>query len=127
MTKSGFILPDTCTVAGALRKYSGHISWCTRYKSNFTNLNCSLTSNRTGGQTKLWPENEVAVVGQIAEFLVQKKFEKAKDHQDEVKYLEDKVAAAWDRYQTNIHTRAATATASPAAKRRPTQYQIPNL
>ena len=43
-------------------------------------------------------------MAQIAEFLVQKKFEKAKDHQDEVKELEDEVAASWDWYQTNIHT-----------------------
>ena len=57
-------------------------------------------------------------MGQIAEFLVQKKFEKAKDHQDEVKELEDEVAAAWEKYQTNIQARA-TATASPATARRP--------
>ena len=43
-------------------------------------------------------------MGQIAEFLVQKKFEKAKDHQDEVKELEDEVTASWDRYKTNIYT-----------------------
>ena len=28
----GFVdLPDTCTVAEALRKYSAHKAWCTRY------------------------------------------------------------------------------------------------
>ena len=48
-------------------------------------------------------ENEVAVLDQIAEFLVQNKFEKAKDHQDKVKELEEEVAASWNRYQTNIH------------------------
>ena len=32
MAKSGYIdLSDECTVAEALRKYSGHKSWCTRY------------------------------------------------------------------------------------------------
>ena len=32
MAESGFVdLPDTCTVAEALRKYSAHKAWCTRY------------------------------------------------------------------------------------------------
>ena len=58
-------------------------------------------------------------MGQIAKFLVQKKFEKAKDHQEEVAGLEVEVAEAWDKYQTNIHARAAaSAAASPAATRR---------
>ena len=48
-------------------------------------------------------ENEVAVMGMIAEFLVQKKYEKAKDHLDEEEELEVEVSAAWDRYTTNIH------------------------
>ena len=52
-------------------------------------------------------ENEVVAIGQVVEFLVQKKYKKAKDHVDEAALLEDKVAAAWDRYTTNIHARAA--------------------
>ena len=69
----------------------------------------------------------MAVLDQITLFLVQKKFEKAKDHQDEVKELEEEIAAFWDRYQTNIHARAAAAAAqSPAAARRPLQSKIPN-
>ena len=48
-------------------------------------------------------ENEVAAMGMIAEFLVQRKYEKAKDHLGEVAELEVEVAAAWDRYTTNIH------------------------
>ena len=32
MAESGFVnLPDTCTVAEALRMYSAHKGWCTRY------------------------------------------------------------------------------------------------
>ena len=57
----------------------------------------------------------------IAEFLVQKKDEKAKDHLQEVAELEEEVVAAWDRYTTNIHARAALANApaSPATRRPP--------
>ena len=66
-------------------------------------------------------ENEVAAMGMIAEFLVQKKYEKANDHLDEVAELEVEVADAWDQYTTNIHARAAAANApaSPAAAKRP--------
>ena len=42
-------------------------------------------------------ENEVAAMVMIAEFLVQKKYEKAKDHLEEVAELKVEVAAAWDR------------------------------
>ena len=66
-------------------------------------------------------ENEVAAMGMIAEFLVQKKYEKAKDHLDEVEELELEVSAPWDRYTTNIHPRAAAANAPalPVARRPP--------
>ena len=47
-------------------------------------------------------ENQVDAMGLIAEFLVQKKYEKTKDHLDEVEESEVEVAAAWDRYTTNI-------------------------
>ena len=49
-------------------------------------------------------ENEVAAVGMITEFLMQKKYEKTKDHLDNVEELEVEVSASWDRYTTNIHT-----------------------
>ena len=67
-------------------------------------------------------ENEVAVLDQITLFLVQKTFEK-----DEVKELEEEIAASWDRYQTNIHARAAAAAAqSPQPQDVPLQSKIPN-
>ena len=126
MTESGYIdLPDECTVAEARRKYSGHMAWCTRYTNKIYKSQPLLDkqyNKRTDeivAENLKKAENEVAVMGQIAEFLIQKKFEKAKDHQNKVAELEDEVAAALDKYQTNIHPRAAaSASASPAATRR---------
>ena len=131
MAKSGYIdLSDECTAAEALRKYSGHKAWWTRYASKINKSQPLLDKQYDRRTDKIVAENlkkaenEVAVVCQIAEFLVQKKFEKANDHQEEIAGLEVEVAAPWDKYQTNIHTRAAaSAAASPAAARRPPPVQ----
>ena len=105
MAESGFVdLPNTCTVAEVLRKYSVHKAWCTRYTNKIEKSQPLLDrqyDRRTDeivAKNLRKTENEVAVLGQITEFLVQKKFEKAKDHQDEVKELEEEVAASWDHY-----------------------------
>ena len=105
MAKSGYIdLSDNSTVAEALRKYSGHKAWCTRYANKISKSQPLLDKQYDRRTDKIVAENlkkaenEVAVMGQIAEFLVQKKFEKAKDHQEEVAGLEVEVAAAWDKY-----------------------------
>ena len=127
MAESGFIdRPDTCTVAEALRKYSGNKAWCTRYTNKIEQSQPLLYRQYDRRTDKIVAkilkkaENEVAVMGQIAELLVKKKFEKAKDHQDEVKELEDEVAASWDRYQTNIH-----APATPPPPQQPQHLQQP--
>ena len=131
--ETGFAeLPDTCSTAEALRKYSGHKSWSTRYM-NKVSKSQPLLDKRYNRRTDeivseniRKAENEVAAMVMIAEFLVQKNNEKNKDHLEEVEELEVKVAAAWDRYTTNIHARAAAANApaSPAA-RRPLPQLIP--
>ena len=134
MAESGFVdLPDTCTVVEALHKYSAHKVWCTRYTNKIKKVQPLLNRQYNRRTDELVAEhlkkgeNEVAVLDQITEFFVQKKLEKAKDHQDEVKELEEKIAASWDRYQTNIHACAAAAAAqSPAAARRLLQSKIPN-
>ena len=123
---TGFVeLPDTCSTAEALQKYSGHKSWSTRYMNKVKKSQPLLDKSYDRRMDEIVSENirkaenEVAAMGMIAEFLVQKKYEKAKDHLDEVEELEVEVAAAWDRYTTNIHARAASANApaSPAARR----------
>ena len=125
--ETGFVeLPNTCSVAEALRKYLSHKAWSTRFTNKVSKsqpLMDKAYDRRTDeivSENIRKAENEVAAMGMIAEFLVQKKYEKAKDHLDEVEELEVEVAAAWDRYTTNIHARAA-ATNTPAlsAARRP--------
>ena len=110
------------------------MAWCTRYTNKIEKSQPLLDrqyDRRTDeivAENLKKAENEVAVLDQITEFLVQKIFEKAKDHQDEVKELEEEVAASSDRYQTYIHAcAAAAATQSPAAARRPLQSKIPGL
>ena len=133
--ETGFVeLPDTCSTAEALRKYSGHKSWSTRYMNKVSNSQPLLDKSYDCRTDEIVSENihkakyEAAAMGMISEFLVQKKYEKAKDHLDEVEELEVEVAAAWDRYTTIIHARAAAANApaSPAA-RRPLPQLIPTL
>ena len=128
MSATGFVeLPGTCSTAEALRKYSGHKSWSTRYMNKVSKSQSLLDKSYDRRTDKIVSENirkaenEVAAMGMIAEFLVQKKYEKAKDHIEEVAELEVEVAAAWDRYTTNIDARAAAANApaSPAARRPP--------
>ena len=127
-TDTGFVeLPDTCSVAEALRKYSSHKAWSTRYANKVAKSQPLLNKafdRRTDeivSENIRKAENQVAAMAMIAKFLVQKKYEKAKDHLDKVEELEVEVAAAWDRYTTNIHARAAAANtpASPAARRPP--------
>ena len=110
--ETGFVeLPDTCSTAEALRKYWGHKSWSTRYMKKVSKSQPLLDKSydrRTDeivSENICKAENEVAAMGMIAEFL---------DHTEEVAELEVEVAAAWDRYTTNIH-----APASPAARRPP--------
>ena len=102
--ETGFVeLPDTCSVAEAPRKYSSHKAWSTRY-GNKVSKSQPLLDNAYDRRTDEMvsenirkAENQVAAMGMIAEFLVQKKYEKAKDHLDEVEELEVEVATAWDR------------------------------
>ena len=102
---------------------------CTRYTNKIKKAQPLLDrqydrrTDELGAEHLKKVENEVAVLDQMTEFLVQKKFGKTKDHQDEVKELEEEIAASWDRYQTNIHARAAAAAQSPAAARRPPPVQ----
>ena len=68
-------------------------------------------------------EGEVAILWQIADFIVQKKFPKAKDHTDEVKVQKKEVEEWWETTTAAAHTRSLRAAAAvathPAAARRP--------
>ena len=68
-------------------------------------------------------EGEVAILRQLADFMVQKKFTKAKEHIDEVKVLEKEVEEWWETTTAAAHTRSIRAAAAiatpPAAARHP--------
>ena len=103
--EAGFVeLPDTCSVAEALRKYSGHKSLSTQYVNKVSKSQPLLDLAYDRRTDEIVSENIwKAAMGMIAEFL------------------EQEAAAAWDKYTTNIHARAAAANApaSPAARRPP--------
>ena len=68
-------------------------------------------------------EGEVAVLHELADFMVQKKFPKAKEHTDEVVSLETEIMECWP------HKRAVTgaARAAPPPKNRPNQDGVGNM
>ena len=77
--ETGFVeLPDTCSVAKALQKHLGHKSWSTRYTNKVSKSQPLLDKSydsRTDdivSENIRKAENEVAAMGMIAEFLVQK-------------------------------------------------------
>ena len=58
MAESGFIdLPDTCTVAEALRKYSGHKAWSTRYTNKIEKSQSLLDKQYDRRTDKIVAEN----------------------------------------------------------------------
>ena len=57
----------------------------------------------------------MAILRQIADFMVQKKFTKAKDHIDKVKVLEKEVEEWWETTTAVAHTRSIRAAAAIAS------------
>ena len=64
-------------------------------------------------------ENQIVALSQYSEFLTQKKYEKAKEHLEQVDNLEADIEKVWDLFNKNAQMRSAIPTASPAAARRP--------
>ena len=108
-------LADT-DVPQALRSYTAHKRWATRYLDTVDQLIELLQetfSNATLAQldialTKF--ESQVARLGQYSDILVQENFPKAKDHSEEVQDLEKVVKRRWKDYHI-IANKAATANA----------------
>ena len=63
-------------------------------------------------------ENQIAALSQYAEFLTQKKHEKAKEHLEEVDKLEADIAKVWELFNKNADKSCAAPPASPAAAQR---------
>ena len=74
-------------------------------------------------------EGELAVLHELADFMVQKKFPKAKEHTDEVVSLEAEIMECWALVTTNAHKRAVTGAARtpPQPNNRPNQDGVGNM
>ena len=121
-------IDEEWTEAQATRKYSSHKSWHTRYLKKIQGLYSLLDKafdrvmEESLNENLMKCEGEVAILRQIADFMVQKKFTKAKDHLDEVQVLENEIEEWWETTTAAAHTwsvRAAAAVATPPAARRP--------
>ena len=120
---TGFVeIRDDCSVESALKSFSAHKRWVDKYLGkvcSLMNLLDKLFDRRSEEKTEELPtkaENQVAALSQYSKILMQKKYEKAKEHLEEVDKLE---AGMWDLFNKNAHKRSAAPPASPAAARRP--------
>ena len=122
-------IDEEWTKAQATRKYSSHKLWHTRYLKKIQGLYSLLdiafdrVMEVSLIENLMKCEGEVAILWQIADFMVQKKIPKAKDHLDEVQVLEKEVEEWWKTTTAAAHTRsvrvAAAVATHPAAARRP--------
>ena len=64
-------------------------------------------------------ENKIAALLQYTEFLKQKKYEKGKEHLDEVETLESDIEKVWELFHKNSHQRSAVPASQAAAHRPP--------
>ena len=124
-TDTGFVeISDDCSVESAIRSYSAHRRWVDKYLGkvySLMNLLDKSYDRRCEEKTEInltKAENQIAVLSQYTEFLKQKKYEKAKEHLDEVDSLEADIEKVWELFNKNAHQRNAVP-ASPAAARRP--------
>ena len=71
-------------------------------------------SEEKAGELLSKAENQIAALSQYTEFLTQKKYEKAKEHLEEVDKLEADIEKVWELFNKNAHKRSAAPPASPA-------------
>ena len=132
---SSINIDDSWDEATNCRKYGAHISWHTRYIKKVTQLYELLEKtfdwamNDDLNLNLQKAEGEVAVLHELADFMVQKKFPKAKEHTDEVVSLETEIMECWALVTANVHKRAVTgaARAAPPPNNRPNQDGVGNM
>ena len=126
-------IDDTWDELTTCRKYGSNKSWHTRYIKKVTQLHQLLekTFNRAMNEdlniNLQKEEGEVAILHELADFMVQKKFPKAKEHTGEVVALETEIMECWALVTANAHKRAVLgatrAAAAPPPINRPHPYQ----
>ena len=113
---TGFIdIDDSWNLATALRKYSSHKSWYSKFivkVQNLEDLNDKAFDSRVEENINVnltKAENSAACLGQIAHYLTQIKYEKLDDHVKEVQDMDAEVAALWKDVSTKAHIRGQAA------------------
>ena len=88
---TGFVeISDDCSVESALRSFSAHKRWVDKHPGkvySLMNLLDKQFDRRSEEKTKELlskAENQIAALSQYSEFFTQKKYEKAKEHLEEV-------------------------------------------
>ena len=121
-------IDKTLDEATTCRKYGSHKSWHTGHKKKVTQLHQLLDKtfdrvmNEDLNNNLQKAEGEVEVLHELADYMVQKNFPKAKEHTDEVIALETEIMDWWALITANAHNRAfqgAQAAASLPARRPP--------
>lgn len=130
--ETGFAdIPEGTTLETALRKYSGHKRWVTKYASKVNKLMGLIeTQYDRRADEKLEynlqrAENEIAALSQVAEYLKQLRYDKYKDHLEDVEKLESDIEKAWEVYNVNSHKRA-TQNVPASPKTRPPPVESAN-
>ena len=62
-------------------------------------------------------ENEIAALSQYTEFLIQKKYEEAKEHLEEVEKLEEDIEKVWKLFNAQKRSSSISGTCTQATSR----------
>ena len=117
---TGFVLIDeTWSQDKALRKYSSHKNWYTKFITkvqNLKNLNDKaydswVEEELNKNLTKA--ENTAACLGQVTCYLTQLGYEKWEDHQIEVDDMDKEVVNLWKEISAKAHVRNQAARRNP--------------
>ena len=107
---TGFIdIDDTWNQATALREYSSHKSWYSKFivkVQNLKDLNDKAYDSRVEENINVnltKAENSAACLGQISNYLTQIKYEKWEDHAKEVQEMDAEAAALWKEVSTKAN------------------------
>ena len=102
---TGFVeIDEDCSVESALRSFSAHRRWVAKYLGkvyNLMNLLDKQFDRRWEEKTEellTEAENQIVALSKYTEFLTQKKYEKAKEHLEEVDKLDADIEKVWELF-----------------------------
>ena len=102
---TGFVeISADCSGKSALRSFSAHKRWVDKHLGkvyslmNLLDKQFDRRSEEKCEELLSKAENQIAALLQYSEFLTQKKYEKAKEHLEEVDKLEADIEKVWDLF-----------------------------